>query len=52
MFEGNSADDKRLLARRLTEVVQNTLNVSVGAISVVIYEVPPENWTAGGKSLG
>ncbi len=52
MFEGTSADDKRLLARRLTEVVQSTLSVSIEAISVVIYEVPPEDWAVAGKSLG
>ncbi|NNN13076.1 MAG: 4-oxalocrotonate tautomerase family protein [Acidimicrobiaceae bacterium] len=52
MFEGCSAEDKRLLARRLTDVVQSTLNVSIEAISVVIYEVPPEDWAVAGKSLG
>jgi 4-oxalocrotonate tautomerase len=52
MFEGSSPEDKRLLARRLTDVVQSTLNVSIEAISVVIYEVPPEDWAVAGKSLG
>ncbi|NNN11584.1 MAG: 4-oxalocrotonate tautomerase family protein [Acidimicrobiaceae bacterium] len=52
MFEGSSADDRRLLAKRLTDVVRETLNVSPEAISVVIYEVPPEDWAVAGKSLG
>ena len=52
MFKGSSAEDRRLLAKRLTDVVRETLNVSPEAISVVIYEVPPQDWAVAGKSLG
>ena len=52
MFKGSSAEDRRLLAKRLTDVVRETLNVSSEAISVVIYEVPPQDWAVAGKSLG
>lgn len=48
MFEGRSVDQKRRLARELTEVFASTLGCDPASVRIVITDVPKENWAVGG----
>lgn len=52
MLEGRTQEQKSELIRRLTEAAARHLNEPASEIRVIIYEVPPTNWGAGGKPLG
>jgi 4-oxalocrotonate tautomerase len=47
-IEGRTVEQKRELARRLTEVAVDVLNVDPETVTVFIEEVPPENFARGG----
>ncbi|MEX2548026.1 MAG: 4-oxalocrotonate tautomerase family protein [Chloroflexota bacterium] len=47
-IEGRSVEQKRELARRLTDTVVDILNVDPETVTVFIEEVPPENFARGG----
>jgi 4-oxalocrotonate tautomerase len=47
-IEGRSVEQKRELARRLTDAVVDILNVDPETVTVFIEEVPPENFARGG----
>jgi 4-oxalocrotonate tautomerase len=51
MLEGRSSEQKNDLIRRLTESAAKNLGEPASNIRVIIYEVPPSNWGAGGISL-
>ena len=48
-IEGRSVEQKRELARRLTETVVEILAVDPETVTVFIEEVPPENFARGGR---
>jgi len=48
MYEGRSMDQKRELARDLTEVVARVTGNSADAVHVIIEEIRRENWAIGG----
>jgi len=48
MLAGRSNETKRELIRVLTEGAVSTLGVSPEAVRVLLFEVPPEHWGAGG----
>ena len=52
MLEERTPEQKSELIRRLTEAAVEHLNEPATEIRVIIYEVPPSNWGAGGKPLG
>ena len=52
MIEGRSADAKRALMRRLTDVAEETLGAPRPSIRVVIREVPAAHWSVGGEPKG
>jgi 4-oxalocrotonate tautomerase len=47
-IEGRTVDQKRELARRLTDVTVDVLGVDPETVTVFIEEVPPENFARGG----
>ena len=51
MLEGRTDEQKSELIRRLTESASKHLGEAPEGIRVIIYEVPPSNWGAGGVSL-
>jgi len=49
MYKGRSKEVKKELAKRVTEVVSQTLHVPEDVVWVVIEDVPPDSWMSGGK---
>ena len=47
-IEGRTVEQKRELARRLTDVAVDVLGVDPATVTVFIEEVPPENFARGG----
>lgn len=50
LLAGRSNEVKAALIRRLTDAAVDTLDVPVEAVRVLLHEVPPEHWGAGGVS--
>jgi 4-oxalocrotonate tautomerase len=48
-IEGRTTDQKRDLARRLTDVVVDSWGVEPETVTVFIEEVPAENFARAGK---
>jgi len=48
MLVGRTAEQKRQLAREITEVVSRVAKAPVDQVDVVIEEHPRENWASGG----
>ncbi|MEO6351109.1 MAG: 2-hydroxymuconate tautomerase family protein [Candidatus Limnocylindrales bacterium] len=48
MIEGRTVEQKRELARRLSETVIDLLKVDPETVTVFIEEVPPENFARAG----
>lgn len=51
ILEGRSAAQKAELIQRLTAAAELYLNEPAADIRVIIYEVPPGNWGAGGVTI-
>ena len=51
MLEGRTVAQKAELIRRLSESAAKHLNEDAAGIRVIIVEVPPTNWGAGGVTL-
>jgi 4-oxalocrotonate tautomerase len=51
MLEGRTVDQKAELIRRLTASATHRLGEAAGDIRIIIYEVPPTNWGAGGVTI-
>lgn len=49
MLEGRTADQKRRLAREVTDAVVRCCDVDAAAVRVLIAEVPPAHWAVGGE---
>ena len=48
MYDGRSLDQKRQLAKEVTEVVARITGNSLEGVHVIIEEVKRENWAIGG----
>jgi len=48
MLEGRSTEQKRLLAREITDVVMRVTGASEDQVDVIIEDYPRENWAKGG----
>jgi len=48
LFEGRSAEQKRALARELTEACVRVLGSSADSVDVIFQDVKRENWATGG----
>lgn len=49
--EGRSVDQKREIARRITDVLVEVCGSVEDRVHVIINEVPEENWGRGGRLL-
>jgi 4-oxalocrotonate tautomerase len=48
MWEGRSVDDKRALARAVTDAMVKHAGADPGGLHVIIQEYPLENWARAG----
>ncbi len=48
LFEGRTVEQKRALAKALTEAVVNTLGGSAASVDIVFSEVARHDWATGG----
>jgi len=48
LFEGRSAEQKRALAKELTEACVRVLGGSGDGVDVVFYDIRREDWATGG----
>jgi 4-oxalocrotonate tautomerase len=48
MFEGRTAEQKRALAKELTDACVRVLGGSPDAVDILIYDIQRENWSTGG----
>lgn len=48
MLEGRTAEQKRLLAREITDVVVRVTGAPEDQVDVIIEDHPRENWAKGG----
>ncbi|MGQ0617451.1 MAG: tautomerase family protein [Acidimicrobiia bacterium] len=51
LTEGRDPDLLRKLMGNLTNTVVETLDAPIESVRVVLREVPPENWCAGGVTI-
>ncbi len=51
MLEGRSKAKKRVLVRKVTEALTETLAVPAERVRVIISEVPGENWAVAGLPI-
>jgi len=49
--EGRSLDQKRELARRITDALVDVCGAAEERVHVIIDEVPEDNWGRGGRLL-
>lgn len=49
MWEGQSVENKRSMARGITELLAPFMNNKPEAIHIVFQEVPLESWASGGQ---
>jgi 4-oxalocrotonate tautomerase len=52
MWSGRSEECKVNLAKAITDVVVEQLGCPKQAVTVVVEEIPRENWMIGGQSCG
>lgn len=50
MLEGRSPEKKAALIQRVTEAVLETLGVESEQVRVLLYDIPHEHWSVGGRS--
>lgn len=48
-LEGRTIEQKKGLAKDITEAVMNNFNVGPDAVTIIIHEFPEENLAKGGK---
>ncbi len=48
MFEGRTAEQKRALAKELTEACVRVLGSKADSVDVIFQDVKRENWASGG----
>ncbi len=48
MLEGRTVEQKRLLAREITDVVVRVTNAAEDQVDVIIEDYPRENWAKAG----
>lgn len=48
LFEGRTTEQKRALAKALTEATVTTLGGSPEAVDILFYDIKREDWSTGG----
>lgn len=51
MLAGRSAEQKAELIQRITTAAAQRLNEPADGIRILVYELPPQNWGAGGITI-
>lgn len=49
MWEGRTLDEKRRLARGLTDAITTAIGCDPATVRILIDEYPPEHWAIGGE---
>jgi 4-oxalocrotonate tautomerase len=49
MFAGRTPEQKRVLARELTEATVRALGVPASSVEILFYDIERGDWAAGGK---
>ena len=49
MFAGRTVEQKRALARELTEATMRALGVSASAVEVLFYDIEKHDWAVAGR---
>ncbi|MFM1827471.1 MAG: hypothetical protein RLY67_852 [Pseudomonadota bacterium] len=49
LFEGRTIDQKRALAKALTEATVQTLGGSPDAVDILFFDIKREDWATGGE---
>lgn len=49
IYKGHSQERKQELARRITEVINEVTEIPKDWIWVVFEDIPPNQWSVGGK---
>ena len=49
MWAGRPVEFRTSLAREITDVMVRTIGCEPGAVTVLVEEIPKENWIIGGK---
>lgn len=48
MFEGRTPEQKRLLAKELTEATVRALGVPADSVDILMFDVPRHDWATAG----
>lgn len=51
LVEGRTGDQVRAVLREVHEAVVRALDVPAESVRVVVREVPPTHWSAGGQTI-
>ena len=49
LFEGRTVEQKRELAKAITEATVNTLKCSPAAVDIIMTDVKKDNWATAGN---
>lgn len=49
LFAGRTVEQKRALARELTEATMRALGVPASAVEVLFYDMQKHDWATGGR---
>jgi 4-oxalocrotonate tautomerase len=49
MFAGRTPEQKRALARELTDATVRALGVPAGSVEILFYDIERGDWAVGGK---
>jgi 4-oxalocrotonate tautomerase len=48
MFEGRTHEQKRLLAKELTEATVRALGVPADSVDILLFDIPRHDWATAG----
>ena len=48
MFEGRTPDQKRVLAKELTDATMRALGVPADSVDIMMFDIPRHDWATAG----
>ncbi len=51
MFEGRTQDQKRKLVEGITQICQETCDITPESLHIIIRDMNPENWAHAGEII-
>lgn len=48
MFEGRTNEQKRALAKELTDACVRAIGATPGSVDILFYDIPKQDWATGG----